>query len=101
MQKFQKTEAIIIQEAMCANPYNVPCNSMRRGSDKEVSNHRTRGKYPVGSLLTELSPEEREELKDFNSERLARTEKDSTWKEMEFVGKAYTPKQGKGRWGTR
>ena len=74
---------------------------MRRGNDSEVSNYRSRGKYPVGSLLAELSPEEREELKGFNSERLSRTEKDSTWKEMEFVGKAYAPKQGKGRWGTR
>jgi hypothetical protein len=102
MQKFQKTEQIIISEAMGANPYNFPCNSMRRGDDKEVSNHRSRGKYQVGSLLSELTPEEREELKDFNSERLSRTEKDSTWKEMEFIGREYgTKPKGKGRWGSR
>jgi len=99
--KFSKTEEIIIQEASGANPYNFPCNSMRRGNDLEVSNHRSRGKYPVGSLLSELTPEEREELKDFNAERLSRTEKESTWKEMEYCGRINKPVEGKGRWGTR
>lgn len=72
---------------------------MRRGNDYEVTNHKTRGKYHVGSLLSELTTEEREELKNFNSEHLARTEKDGTWKEMEFIGRQNKPVKRIGRWG--
>lgn len=99
MIKFLKVENIIIGEARAANPYDCSNNGTRRGSDTEYSNHRARGKYKVGSLLDELSPEEREELKDFTAERLTRTEVDSNLRDMERIGRQFTPKKKSGRWG--
>jgi hypothetical protein len=97
--KFSKVEQIIISEGLCANPYNLAYNSMRKGDDSHYSSHRSRGKYPIGSLLNELNDDEKAELADFNSERLARTEHASSLKYMEFVSSAYCPKKKKGRWG--
>lgn len=101
MIRHEKTSKIIIREGQMANPYNFECNSMRRGNDSEVTNHKTRGKYKVGSLLEELTEEEREELKSFNSEILSRTEKEASWKLMEFIGKQNKNESKKGRWGLK
>lgn len=89
MIKFSKVENIIIGEARAANPYDCSNNGTRRGSDT-LNTLIIEPEYKVGSLLDELSPEEREELKDFTAERLTRTEVDSNLRDMERIGRQFT-----------
>lgn len=96
LKRYSKFAEILTRATCRADPFNI--SGYRRESG--FFDCSAKGKYPVGSLLSELSEEDRQELASLDSDSLHKLNDVTGLSEIIKTAKHYGPPiKVRGRWG--